>query len=43
MFKGPFHLPRQEWICWHMLNLFLDSGDAVMKKKSEFHSNSTQQ
>jgi N-acylglucosamine 2-epimerase len=43
LFKGPFHLPRQEWICWHMLNLFLDPEGALMKKKSEFHSNSTQQ
>lgn len=23
MFKGPFHLPRQEWYCWTILNNFI--------------------
>lgn len=23
LFKGPFHLPRQEWYCWQILNKFL--------------------
>lgn len=23
MFKGPFHLPRQEWYCWLILNTFI--------------------
>lgn len=23
MFKGPFHLPRQEWYCWVVLNNFI--------------------
>lgn len=23
LFKGPFHLPRQEWYCWSILNDFL--------------------
>jgi N-acylglucosamine 2-epimerase len=22
MFKGPFHLPRQEWYCWSVINKF---------------------
>lgn len=22
LFKGPFHLPRQEWYCWQLLNEF---------------------
>ena len=22
LFKGPFHLPRQEWYCWQLLNKF---------------------
>lgn len=22
LFKGPFHLPRQEWYCWRILNQF---------------------
>jgi len=24
LFKGPFHLPRQEWYCWQILNKYLD-------------------
>ncbi|MBX2953032.1 MAG: AGE family epimerase/isomerase [Leadbetterella sp.] len=24
LFKGPFHLPRQEWYCWNILNRFLE-------------------
>ncbi|HEX7691609.1 MAG TPA: AGE family epimerase/isomerase [Sediminibacterium sp.] len=23
LFKGPFHLPRQEWYCWKMLDAYL--------------------
>ncbi|QNF32283.1 AGE family epimerase/isomerase [Adhaeribacter swui] len=23
LFKGPFHLPRQEWYCWQVLNQYL--------------------
>lgn len=23
LFKGPFHLPRQEWYCWRILNEYL--------------------
>jgi len=23
LFKGPFHLPRQEWLCWRMLEDFI--------------------
>jgi N-acylglucosamine 2-epimerase len=23
LFKGPFHLPRQEWYCWKILNAYL--------------------
>lgn len=26
MFKGPFHLPRQEWYCQSILNEYLNSG-----------------
>lgn len=25
LFKGPFHLPRQEWFCWKLLNEFNSS------------------
>lgn len=25
LFKGPFHLPRQEWYCWQILDKFLSS------------------
>lgn len=28
LFKGPFHLPRQEWYCWQALEAFLP-GDPV--------------
>lgn len=24
LFKGPFHLPRQEWYCWSILNEFIN-------------------
>ncbi len=24
LFKGPFHLPRQEWYCWKLLDAFLE-------------------
>ncbi|MBV6429637.1 MAG: Cellobiose 2-epimerase [Haliscomenobacter sp.] len=24
LFKGPFHLPRQEWYCWKLLDEFLE-------------------
>jgi N-acylglucosamine 2-epimerase len=24
LFKGPFHLPRQEWYCWQLLKSFVD-------------------
>lgn len=30
LFKGPFHLPRQEWYCWSILNEF--STDSHEKK-----------
>ena len=25
LFKGPFHLPRQEWYCWQILEKYLNS------------------
>jgi hypothetical protein len=25
LFKGPFHLPRQEWLCYQLLNQHLES------------------
>jgi N-acylglucosamine 2-epimerase len=37
LFKGPFHLPRQEWICWQLLQQFLDSGTLLTGKNRQFH------
>lgn len=27
LFKGPFHLPRQEWYCWRLLNEILNTSE----------------
>ncbi|HXS54986.1 MAG TPA: AGE family epimerase/isomerase [Hanamia sp.] len=29
LFKGPFHLPRQEWYCWQLLNSELESENEI--------------
>ncbi|MGV3585826.1 MAG: AGE family epimerase/isomerase [Adhaeribacter sp.] len=29
LFKGPFHLPRQEWYCWQILNGYLNTAPAA--------------
>ena len=30
LFKGPFHLPRQEWFCWNILTQFLKKEDVQL-------------
>jgi N-acylglucosamine 2-epimerase len=29
LFKGPFHLPRQEWYCWQLLNSELENENEI--------------
>jgi len=32
MYKGPFHLPRQEWVCSRFIQVFLNNPDFLMNK-----------
>jgi N-acylglucosamine 2-epimerase len=32
MYKGPFHLPRQEWVCSRFIQVFLNNPNFLMNK-----------
>jgi N-acylglucosamine 2-epimerase len=35
LFKGPFHLPRQEWYCWQLLEAFLPQKEGHVPENNQ--------